>query len=180
MPLLSPSPDHEQAYWDFVRDWAEHGEDITPYFVRYLQESYAEFLAFCDGLTSWETCAVGFVPSSNFFLMEDDRLVGALNLRHALNPSLTFRGGHIGYGVRPSERGKGYAKQMLRLGLEKARTLGLEKVLVTCSKSNSASAAVIEHNGGILENEVDDDGDVTLRYWITLSPIATAANSVHQ
>ncbi len=102
--------------------------------------------------------------------MDLDRniFVGAINIRHTLNQSLLNTGGHIGDGVRPSERRKGYATNMIKLGLEECRKLGIERVLITCDKSNIGSAKSIINNGGVLENEVIEDGVVEQRYWITL------------
>ena len=79
-------------------------------------------------------------------------------------------GGHVGYGVRPSERGKGYATRMLVMALDKARQLGLKRVLITCDKDNLASARVIQKNGGVLGSESysPQGGRVTQRYWIDL------------
>ena len=79
-------------------------------------------------------------------------------------------GGHIGYGVRPSERRKGYATLMLRLVLDKARAMGIERVLITCDKDNLASARVIQKNGGVLDSESysEQAKRVTQRYWIEL------------
>ena len=94
----------------------------------------------------------GRVPSSVYFLMCDDRIVGTLSLRHNLeNELLSAYGGHIGYGVRPSERRKGYATTMLNLALEKCEELGLDDIMVTCKEDNVASARTIEKNGGILK-----------------------------
>jgi predicted acetyltransferase len=78
------------------------------------------------------------------------------SIRHTLNEALMKRGGHIAYGVRPTERGKGYANEILHLGLEKLDELGVDKALLTCDKSNLASVKTIQHNGGILENEYYD------------------------
>ncbi|MED4162879.1 GNAT family N-acetyltransferase, partial [Halalkalibacterium halodurans] len=78
--------------------------------------------------------------------------------------------GHIGYGIRPSERGKGYATLMLKLGLEKAAALGLEKVLITCDKENLPSARTIQRNVGVLDSEVVDERGIAIqRYWIKLT-----------
>jgi len=95
-------------------------------------------------------------------------MVGAVNIRHYLNESLLLDGGHIGDGVRPSERRKGVATAMIALALEECRKLGIEKVLMVCDKDNIGSARSIIKNGGILENEVTVDGTVEQRYWITL------------
>lgn len=85
---------------------------------------------------------------------------------------LLFSGGHIGDGIRPSERRKGYATAMLRLALEKCRALGIRRVLMTCDKDNIGSAKSIIKNGGILENEVmNEDGVLEQRYWIDLDGI---------
>ena len=89
-------------------------------------------------------------------------------LRPRLTEKLEDRGGHIGFAVRPSERGKGYATLMLKLVLEKAKQLGLRRVLVTCDKDNLASARVIQKNGGQLNTESISKqfGKMTQRYWI--------------
>ena len=111
----------------------------------------------------------GKVPDSVFFLLDTERniLLGAINIRHYLNDYLLNYGGHIGDGIRPSERGKGYATEMIRLSLPECKKLGLNKVLMVCNKSNIASAKTIIKNGGILENEfTTEDGKTYQRYWI--------------
>lgn len=113
----------------------------------------------------------GWVPDSVFFLLDDttDRLLGAVDIRHYLNDALLKDGGHIGDGIRPSERRKGYATKMIHLALDECRKLGLDRVLIVCSKDNIGSAKSIIRNGGILENEITgSDGAVMQRYWIQL------------
>ena len=115
--------------------------------------------------------ADGKVPDSVFFLLdtERDRLLGAVDIRHYLNEELLREGGHIGDGIRPGERRKGYATEMIRLALIECKKLGIDKVLMTCDRDNVASARSILRNGGILENEfVNSDGVIEQRYWITL------------
>ena len=83
-------------------------------------------------------------------------------------------GGHIGYSIRPSQRRKGYARETLRLTLDKCREAGEARVLITCDKDNIPSARTIPANGGVLENEVVDEpglgqSGMIQRYWITLT-----------
>jgi len=116
------------------------------------------------------TVSIGLVPASTYLAIRksDHRLVGMIDIRHYLNEHLLAVGGHIGYSVRKSERRKGYAKQMLFLALQKCRELGIEEVLVTCDKDNIASAKTILSQGGVLENEAQDDNEIVQRYWINL------------
>ncbi len=114
----------------------------------------------------------GLVPDSTFFLLDDERniLLGAVNIRHYLSDHLMKYGGHIGDGIRPSERRRGYGTLIISLALEKCRELGIERVLITCDKDNIGSAKSIIRNGGVLENELtDEDGDIIQRYWIDLT-----------
>ena len=110
------------------------------------------------------------VPDSAYFCLDDKRhiFVGAVNIRHYLNENLLYNGGHIGDGIRPSERRKGIATKMIALALDECRKLGIEKVLMVCDKNNIGSAKTIINNHGILENEIEVNGVVQQRYWITL------------
>lgn len=109
------------------------------------------------------------VPATVYFAVVDGEIVGMLQIRHKLNAHLMQNGGHIGYGVRPSRRRRGYATKMLALALDKAHELGIDKALITCDKANTASAKTILSNGGVLENEVaEENGNIVQRYWISL------------
>lgn len=134
-------------------------------------ETVEEWLAHSHRFENPDTVPKGYVPSSSYIAVRiaDDRLVGIIDLRHHINhPILSTWGGHMGYSIRPSERGHGYAKEMLRLNLENCRARGMEKILITCSRSNIASEKTILANGGVFENEISVDGDIILRFWITL------------
>ena len=112
-----------------------------------------------------------YVPSYDYFVVDGSTFIGIIHIRVRLTENLIRYGGHIGYAVRPKFWNKGYGKEILRLGLEKARDLiEDEKILITCDDTNIGSYKVIEANGGILENKVEneDQGEKFLsrRYWI--------------
>ena len=102
------------------------------------------------------------------WIVEDGRPIGAIALRHELNDALLGLGGHIGYGVRPSARGRGVAGWALGRTLDEARRRGLGRVLLTCDPGNVASARTIERHGGVLEDVRTTDGHTVRRYWIAL------------
>ncbi|KXT81962.1 Acetyltransferase [Streptococcus oralis] len=107
----------------------------------------------------------GWVPDIQLVAFSiDGQAVGFLNIRLRLNDYLLEEGGHIGYSIRPSKRGKGYAKEALRQGLQVAKEKNIKKALVTCSVENPASRAVIVSNGGVFE----DVRNGVERYWIDL------------
>lgn len=167
--LVELTTELEDAFNDYLSDWKASGEAIIPSASAKGKITYQQFLA---DLEEGKTEAVrrrGWVPATLYFLADDrKRLYGAVHVRHELNDSLINFGGHIGYGIRPSERHKGYATRMLGLALNKARSLHLKHVLVTCDKNNSGSAKTIINNGGILENEIRHGERITQRYWIEL------------
>jgi predicted acetyltransferase len=90
------------------------------------------------------------VPQTTLWWVVDGRFVGRVSVRHALNDSLRQRGGHIGYEVRPSSRGRGHATAMLAAALPVAAALGIQEAWVDCDTWNVASRRVIERNGGRL------------------------------
>ena len=133
-------------------------------------ETAEEWIQILVATENPETCLKG-VTSNTYIAVRasDNRIVGVIDLRHHINhPILGLWGGHMGYTVRPSERGKGYAKEILRLNLQKCKERGMDKVMVTCSPDNTASERAIIANGGIFEKEVPVDGEYVKRYWITL------------
>lgn len=166
--LVKLSYEYKQQLFDMMEEWLSVEQDFSPYMIR--RNDYHDFDYYLANLEIKKE-QDGRVPDSTFFCLDKDRniFVGAINIRHYLNEELLYTGGHIGDGIRPGERRKGYATAMIGLGLEECRKLGITKVLMTCDKDNIGSARSIMNNGGVLENEVLEDGVLEQRYWITLS-----------
>ncbi len=110
----------------------------------------------------------GMVQQTIWWGMVGDKIVGRISFRHKLTSTLRKHGGNIGYAVRPTQQGKGYATEMLRLVLKKVAKLGYKKVLLTCDDSNIPSWKTIEKNGGVLTKKEVIDGELSRFYWIKL------------
>ena len=153
---------------DMMDEWTKTNEEIVPYSIRRID--YRDFDRYLQGFEEEQMGLPGFVPATTFFGFDTERdiFVGAVNIRHRLNEALLLNGGHIGDGVRPSERRKGYAVRMIALALEECRKLKLSRVLMVCDKQNIGSAKSIVKNGGVLENEIEVEGKIEQRYWISL------------
>ncbi len=134
-------------------------------------ESFAEFVKNLQDMAEGLNLPAGFVPATEFWLVDNGEFIGRVSIRHSLNSNLLKLGGHIGYYIRISKRKMGYGKIILKLALLKAKKLGLTKILITCDDTNFASAKIIEENGGVLENkvEVGDNLPKKRRYWILAS-----------
>jgi predicted acetyltransferase len=131
---------------------------------------FASYVARQERMARGEGLPAGLVPQTTYWLAVGDALVGETRLRHQLIPALEDVGGHIGYSICPSARRKGYGTAALRLTLDRARELGLSRVLLTCDADNIASARIIERYGGVLASESVSPRTNRLvrRYWIAL------------
>lgn len=167
LKLVKASYENQKLILDMLDEWYATNEEITPYAIR--KTDYHNFESYLDSLEVKDDGGT-LVPDSTFFCFDVDRniIVGAVNIRHYLNERLLLNGGHIGDGVRPSERRKGIATKMISLALDECKKLGIQKVLMVCDKDNIGSAKSIINNGGILENEVIVDGVIEQRYWIEI------------
>ncbi|MFA9466659.1 MAG: GNAT family N-acetyltransferase [Velocimicrobium sp.] len=166
--LVKLTEKYSQHLNDMMEEWYKADEEIIPYAIR--KVDYRDLENYMNQLEVKDP-EEGLVPDSTYFCLDEERnlFVGAVNIRHYLNDFLLLNGGHIGDGVRPSERRKGIATKMIGLALLECKKIGIEKVLMVCDKDNIGSAKSIQNNGGILENEVtDDEGIIEQRYWITI------------
>lgn len=168
LKLIKASVEYKQQICDMLDEWYAAKEEIVPYAIR--KKDHHDFDEYIDSLEVRDDSG-RLVPDSTFFCLDTDRniVVGAVNIRHYLNESLLLNGGHIGDGVRPSERRKGIATKMIGLALEECKNLGIDRVLMVCDKDNIGSAKSIINNGGVLENEVVVDGVTEQRFWIDIT-----------
>lgn len=163
--LVLLTTEYKKQLNDMMDEWTATDERIIPSALTV--NDYHDFDFYKNHLCRDKEIN-GLVPDTTYFCLDTDRniFVGAVNIRHYLTEKLKFSGGHIGDGIRPNERRKGYGSAMIGLALDKAKKMGINRVLMCCDKKNIASAKSIINNGGILENEVDIDGTIIQRYWI--------------
>ena len=171
MKLIKGSYEYKEQIVAMLREWKEYNDthevNHSPCVI--FKNNYDDFDYYLRNLETSEP-KDGLVPDSTFFCLDEERniIVGAVNIRHYLNEYLLVHGGHIGDGIRPSERRKGYATQMVGLALEECKKIGIKKVLMVCDKDNTGSVKSILKNGGILENEKTENDKAEQRYWIDL------------
>lgn len=170
--LVRLTNEYRSQLTDMLTEWKkdieENHTNSSPWMI--FRNDFRNFDYYLENLEIKEETEDGRVPDTTLFCLDKDRniFVGAVNIRHYLNEGLLYSGGHIGDGIRPSERHKGYATAMIALALKECKKLGIHRVLMCCDKDNVASAKSIIKNGGVLENEVFEDGHLTQRYWIEL------------
>ena len=165
MKLVEPSTYYKASFAEALKEFEEHGvhgfwdaqgsvTDIGWYIKEAIRNSKGIHVP-----DDW-------VPSTTYWLVDGTTFIGHVNIRHRLNYQLEKIGGHIGFFIRPSAQGMGYGQEILRMALDKARKLGIEKALITCDADNARSRKVIEKNGGLLRDEIDVGGRKVLRFLV--------------
>jgi predicted acetyltransferase len=165
MQLVDPSMDYAESFREGILEFQDShipgflndGQPLTDA-AAYIEKTKLQ--------AKGKNIPEGWVPSNTYWLVDNDAYIGHVNIRHRLTPTLEKRGGHIGYAVRPSKQKQGYGTILVQLALEKAKELGIRKVLITCNKYNIPSCRVIEKNGGKFWDEIDVDGEPVLRFCI--------------
>ncbi|MFV0380822.1 MAG: GNAT family N-acetyltransferase [Breznakia sp.] len=170
LSLHPVSEDDEQAIMEYRSIFIEHHDSLDG--TAGLQE-YDDFGLWYQQVKKDEMMiekANDRVMATTFLAKKAGKLVGFVNVRHELNDALKQVGGHIGYSVLPRERGKGYAKEMLRLGLLHCKALNIKEVLLTCQEDNIASNKVILFNRGILQDTITVENAASRinRYWVSI------------
>lgn len=169
--LVKPDLLYYEQYNKMMDEWVKDGSKIAPWFLDDKLNSIDEFAEFVKMLDNYENANLPdkFATTTSYFVIdENDKLIGASSLRHYLTVEGLNSWGHIGYGVRPSERNKGYGTQILNLTLGEARRRNIRKVLLGAHKSNVGSCKVIEKCGGKFYREiyVDNDDLAVIQYII--------------
>ena len=169
--LIKPSIAYKKQILDMVKEWAHynatHPTNPSPRSI--FNKDYSNFEKYLDEFKQEEiNPQPGFVPATTYFALDKERnvIVGAIQIRHFLNEHLRYSGGHIGDGVRPSERRKGYATEMIHHALKICKEMGIDRVMISCNENNIGSKKSILNNGGIFERTVIEDDEKLEIYWI--------------
>lgn len=171
--LIEPTIEYEKDIWQFRQEIISSNDKDKFAGCGNLEQclSAKEWIDTINLHKIVETCPKDRVPSKIYIAVRetDNKIVGIIDLRYHINtPILSTWGGHMGYYVRPTERNKGYAKEMVRQNLQNCKALNIRKVLITCNADNLASEKTIIANGGIFEKNLEVDNCLIKRYWITI------------
>ncbi|HEY3834313.1 MAG TPA: GNAT family N-acetyltransferase [Acidimicrobiia bacterium] len=165
--LVEPDVRFEGSYRDAMAEFIAEGraEELGTL------ANHASFADFVRELVDWSQglgLPAGWVPGSTYWLVDGDRFLGRVQIRHHLTADLRLRGGHVGYAIRPTARRHGYGRMGLAMALRPCLDLQLASILVTCDTTNEGSRRIIEGNGGVLEDVVEVPGRRvgTMRFWI--------------
>ena len=167
--LVRPTTELRGSFLGALEEWGWEYQDGTGIRDAPLLRSEAGLARWVDALLAEEAhpWTPGYVTCSYYWIVEGGAFAGAIALRHELNDRLLDVGGHVGYSVRPSCRGRGLATAALREVRGVARGRGMDRLLLTCAADNVASRRVILANGGEHEDtRPGDDGRRMMRFWV--------------
>ncbi|MDO8490079.1 MAG: GNAT family N-acetyltransferase [bacterium] len=167
LKLVLPCRKYLSSYLSALQEFSHEGKPIADVRVDLLKKAkdFPTYIKRISDDRQGKNLDANWVPATLFWAVLGDKAIGRLHLRHCLPK----HGGHIGYAIKPSERGKGFAKKMLNLGLKKAKQIGIKKVYITCDKDNLASKAVIKANGGLLAKKYTKNRVKRLAFWIAIA-----------
>jgi predicted acetyltransferase len=172
MKLTEPTMEYEQQIRAWRKAFLECGDSMDGTGGLRDFENPEDWIRFSENNKNPETVSEGLVPATQYMLVreEDHTIVGMIQVRHCFNDYLEKYAGHIGYSVRPTERRKGYSKEMLKMALPYCREIGLDKVLISCIDGNVGSEKTILANGGVYESTVHEPNSNKdlKRFWIEL------------
>ncbi len=168
MKLIKPTLQYEKSFREALKEFENEGIggfwNVGGKAIDNTKEAINRALNHEKGVD----LPANWVPATTYWLMDGDRFIGHVNIRHRLTDKLKKIGGHIGYAIRASERGKSYGTKILKLTLPKAREIGIKEALITCDDDNIPSIKIIENNRGILQDTIEVEGKMVRRYHINL------------
>ena len=154
-----PSLARREDAYAYLAEFAKYGSRLNGAGgINHFPEDYEGWLRMTEARTVMVP-SERRVPSRQFFFVResDRKIIGMINIRLALNETLSSYGGHIGYSIRPTERGKGYNKINLYLGLKECNRYGIDTVLMDADLDNPPSWKTMESLGGVRVREYFDD-----------------------
>lgn len=169
MQLIKPNKKYFHSYVEAIEEYRANGVET----YAFLDVDSYDIFEYIEHSEKGINIPVGWVPASYFWMVEEDCFLGEVCIRHQLTEALLRFGGNIGYGIRYSKWNQGIGTEMLRQALQYSKEyLHLNKVLLTCNDNNYGSYHVIEKNGGILQDKIENiiDGEkiISRRYWISI------------
>lgn len=153
LTLITPSKQFRQSYLNYISELGN--EERYPFPLDFDHSNFSEMLQRNHDFANGVNLPNGYVASSTYWMIENNDIIGVSNLRHYLNDEITFVGGHIGLGIRPSRRGEGLSKRLLMLTLEQAKIKNIADIHIHCYQDNHASSAMITACGGVLHSVVE-------------------------
>jgi len=165
--LVQPSAEWADSFFEAMEEYRQAGEPQLS--SRVTRNTFEAYLNAVEQGAKGEGLPTGYVPATEYWIVDRDGYAGRITLRHFLTPELERFGGHIGYSIRPGKRRLGYASHALRLVLKEAHRRMIQEVILTCDESNTGSRKVIENNGGVQRDiRAVEGADSVVRYSITL------------
>ncbi len=167
--FVRPAYELKEKALEYKQEHILYGENELHGGALFGSMEFDEWLKLTDENSRADTVHSDWVVAGTFFVIResDKKIIGMADIRHYLNDFLASFGGHIGYGVRPTERKKGYAAKILGMALEYAKTVGIKEAMLACYEDNIPSKKTVLKNGGRLERTFESDGKVVEVYYIT-------------
>ena len=171
MKLIRPSVNYKNEYFEYIEEIKKNNDQKKIGYAMWNENETFENMWIRIEKMQDSSKLIGMMkPTSVFWIVNDNKIVGSMNLRESLNEFTYYTIGNVGYYIRPSFRNKGYATEALRLAKEYYKSIKKDRILLICTDDNIASEKVILKNGGKFELEIlAFDGIHKLkRYWIEL------------
>ena len=167
MKLIQPNKKYENSWKTAIQEFEDEGVNGF-WTIPSKPATIEEYIQRTKDHSAGINIPENWMKATTFWLIDNDILVGHVNLRHVLVEWSTKIGGHIGFAIRPTSRRSGYGTKILEMVLPEAKRIGLKKALVTCDDNNIASVKIIEMNGGKLQDSNEVKGRMVRRYWINI------------